>query len=137
MTSHATREPLLALLLTCCGASLPGVVAAQGADGQWTTPAGTPQGTRYSNLTEITPNNAHSLVEEFSFPTGATAFISALNVSIPATGPVGGGAVDGTSSFNQTNLSVLNQSITNWPPGTALWLVWQMTDSSGNAQGLA
>ena len=71
-----------------------------------------------------------------SFPIGATAFIPALNVSIPATGPVGGGAVDGTSTFNQTNLSVSNQSITNWPPGTALWLVWQMTDSSGNAQGL-
>ena len=44
--------------------------------------------------------------------------------------------MDGTSTFNQTNLSVSNQSITNWPPGTALWLVWQMTDSSGNAQGL-
>jgi regulation of enolase protein 1 (concanavalin A-like superfamily) len=71
-----------------------------------------------------------------SFPIGATAFIPALNISIPATGPVGGGAVDGTSSFNQTNLSVSNQSITNWPPGAALWLVWQMTDSSGNAQGL-
>ena len=71
-----------------------------------------------------------------SFPTGATSFIPALNVSIPATGPTGGGAVDGTSTFNQTNLSVSNQSITNWPPGAALWLVWQMTDSSGNAQGL-
>jgi hypothetical protein len=71
-----------------------------------------------------------------SFPTGATAFISAMNVSLPATGPMGGGAVDGTSTFNQTNLSVSNQSITNWPPGAALWLVWQMTDSSGNAQGL-
>jgi CotH kinase protein/Lamin Tail Domain len=71
-----------------------------------------------------------------SFPIGATAFIPALNVIIPATGPTGGGAVDGTSTFNQTNLNVMNQSITNWPPGTALWLVWQMTDSSGNAQGL-
>ncbi len=71
-----------------------------------------------------------------SFPISATAFIPALNVSIPATGSTGGGAVDGTSTFNQTNLSVSNQSITNWPPGTALWLVWQMTDSSGNAQGL-
>jgi Lamin Tail Domain len=71
-----------------------------------------------------------------SFPIGATAFVPALNVNIPATGPVGGGAVDGTSTFNQTNLSVLNQSITNWPPGAVLWLVWQMTDSSGNAQGL-
>ena len=71
-----------------------------------------------------------------SFPTGATALIPGLNVSILATGPVGGGAVDGTLTFNQTNLSVSNQSITNWPPGAALWLVWQMTDSSGNAQGL-
>ena len=57
-------------------------------------------------------------------------------MSIPATGPVGGGAVDGTSTLNQTNLSISNQSITNWPPGAALWLGWQMTDSSGNAQGL-
>src|ERR1035441_11130168 len=24
----------------------------------------------------------------------------------------------------------------NWPPGAALWLVWQMTDSTGKAQGL-
>ena len=48
----------------------------------------------------------------------------------------GGVAVDGTSPVNQTNLSVLNQAITNWPPGAALWLVWQMTDSTGKAQGL-
>ena len=48
----------------------------------------------------------------------------------------GGVAVDGTSPLNQTNLSVLNQTITNWPPGAALWLVWQMTDSTGKAQGL-
>jgi hypothetical protein len=62
--------------------------------------------------------------------------IPALNVNLPATGPTGGGTVDGTLAANQTNLSVLNQAITNWPPGAALWLVWQMTDSSGNAQGL-
>jgi len=31
---------------------------------------------------------------------------------------------------------VLNQAITNWAPGAALWLVWQMTDSTGKAQGL-
>jgi hypothetical protein len=46
-------------------------------------------------------------------------------------------AVDGTATLNQTSLSVLNQAITNWPPGAALWLVWQMTDSTGKAQGLA
>jgi hypothetical protein len=38
--------------------------------------------------------------------------------------------------LNQTNLGVLNQTITNWPPGAALWLWWQMTDSTGKAQGL-
>jgi hypothetical protein len=31
---------------------------------------------------------------------------------------------------------VMNQTISNWPPGAALWLVWQMTDSTGKAQGL-
>ena len=72
-----------------------------------------------------------------AFPGSATAFIPALNVSIPTvTADSGGVAVDGTSPLNQTNLSVLNQAITNWPPGAALWLVWQMTDSTGKAQGL-
>ena len=33
-------------------------------------------------------------------------------------------------------MSVLDQTITNWPPGAALWLVWQMTDTTGKAQGL-
>jgi hypothetical protein len=31
----------------------------------------------------------------------------------------------------------LDQPITNWAPGAALWLVWQMTDDTGKAQGLA
>ncbi len=72
-----------------------------------------------------------------SFPASATAYLPALNVSLPTVAADNGGvAVDGTSSLNQTNLSVLNQTITNWPPGSALWLVWQMTDASGKAQGL-
>jgi regulation of enolase protein 1 (concanavalin A-like superfamily) len=72
-----------------------------------------------------------------TFPSSATAFISALNVSIPTVvADSGGVAVDGTSPLNQTNLSVLNQTITNWSPGAVLWLVWQMTDSTGKAQGL-
>ena len=71
------------------------------------------------------------------FPTSATAFLPALNLSFPTnTTDTGGLAVDGTSPLNQTNLSVLDQAITNWPPGAALWLVWQMTDSTGKAQGL-
>jgi len=72
-----------------------------------------------------------------AFPSTATAYLPGLNVSFPTVGADSGGvAVDGTSPLNQTNLSVLNQAITNWPPGAALWLVWQMTDSTGKAQGL-
>jgi len=40
-------------------------------------------------------------------------------------------------ALNQTNVNVLNQAIASWPPGAALWLVWQMTDATGKAQGLA
>lgn len=73
-----------------------------------------------------------------TFSTNATALVPALNVSLPTLGSaVNGVAVDGTAAINQTNLSVLNQAITNWPPGAALWLGWQMTDSTGKAQGLA
>ncbi len=72
-----------------------------------------------------------------TFPSTATAYLPGLNVSFPTVSADSGGVpVDGTSPLNQTNLSVLNQTITNWPPGAALWLVWQMTDSTGKAQGL-
>ena len=71
-------------------------------------------------------------------PTTPTALLPALNVNLPTVAAdTGGVAVDGTSPLNQTNLSVWNQAITNWPPGAALWLVWQMPDSTGKAQGLA
>ena len=72
------------------------------------------------------------------FPTTATALLSSLNVSFP-TDPnaIGGLAVDGTAPANQSLISVQNQSITNWAPGAALWLVWEMSDATGKAQGLA
>ena len=71
-------------------------------------------------------------------PSSATAFLPALNVNFPTVAAdTGGAAVDGTALPNQTNLIVLEQTITNWPPGAALWLVWQMTDATGKAQGLA
>jgi hypothetical protein len=61
-----------------------------------------------------------------------------LNVSFTVEGAaVGGTAVDGTASMNQTNLNLAGQPIANWPPGAALWVVWQMTDPAGKAQGLA
>ncbi|HEV7923925.1 MAG TPA: hypothetical protein VGR14_01115, partial [Verrucomicrobiae bacterium] len=66
------------------------------------------------------------------------AYLPALNVSFPTVaGDVGGVAVDGTATNNQTELAVTNQSILDWPPGEALWLVWEMADSTGKAQGLA
>jgi hypothetical protein len=72
------------------------------------------------------------------WPTAVTAFLPDLNVAFPTvSGDSGGAAVDGTAAINQTNLGVVNQVITNWPPGAALWLVWEMTDNTGKAQGLA
>jgi hypothetical protein len=71
------------------------------------------------------------------FSTSQTGLLPTLNVSFP-TDPaaVGGVAVDGTSIVNQTNLIAINQPIVNWAPGAALWLVWEMSDPTGKAQGL-
>jgi hypothetical protein len=72
------------------------------------------------------------------FPVSETALLPALNVSFPtSSAAVGGVAVDGTATLNQANLRVLNQPIIDWPPGAGLWLIWQMTDFTGKAQGLA
>src|SRR5262249_1412651 len=73
-----------------------------------------------------------------SFSTNATAFVPGLNVSFPTSDSAFGGLpIDGTIASYQTNLVLLNQVITNWPPGAALWLVWEMADPAGRSQGLA
>jgi hypothetical protein len=70
--------------------------------------------------------------------TNATASLPAFDVSFPTdAGDVGGAAVDGTAPANQIALAVTNQSITEWPPGAALWLVWEMASATGKSQGLA
>jgi hypothetical protein len=33
-------------------------------------------------------------------------------------------------------MGVVNQLIANWPPNAALWLVWEMADPAGKAQGM-
>lgn len=72
------------------------------------------------------------------FPSTPTGYLPVLNVSFAAlASAVGGLAVDGTAAANQAQVGVANQTITNWAPGAALWLVWQMTDATGKAQGLA
>lgn len=59
----------LALLLGA-GALSTGTAAAAGAGANWTTAGGTPEGTRYSALADITGANVATLKEEFSFKTG-------------------------------------------------------------------
>ena len=72
------------------------------------------------------------------FSMNSTAALPELCVNIPTVpADVGGVPVDGTLAINQTNLGVVQRVITNWPPGAALWLVWEMADTTGNAQGLA
>jgi hypothetical protein len=73
-----------------------------------------------------------------SFTTNATGYVTALDVSFPVVpADVGGVAVDGTASSNQIKSGVVSQSIAPWTPGAALWLGWEMTDSTGKAQGVA
>jgi hypothetical protein len=69
-----------------------------------------------------------------AFSTNVTAWLPALNVTFPTGASA---AVDGTAPANQEFLSAANHPIANWAPGAALWLVWQMTDPTGKAQGLA
>jgi hypothetical protein len=73
-----------------------------------------------------------------TFSTNITVALASLNVNFPtnpaATTPI---PMDGTASSNQVSFGVSNQPITNWPPGAALWLVWQMNDVAGKGQGLA
>jgi hypothetical protein len=73
-----------------------------------------------------------------AFPTNATALLPGLDVGFPTVAAdVGGVAVDGTAAANQVSLGIVNQPIAAWPTGAALWLVWEMADSAGKAQGLA
>jgi hypothetical protein len=70
--------------------------------------------------------------------TSATAELPSFDIAFPTVaGDSGGVAVDGTALANQINLAVTNQPIADWPSGAALWLVWEMADDSGRAQGLA
>jgi hypothetical protein len=72
------------------------------------------------------------------FSMNSTAALPELCVNIPTVpADIGGVAVDGTLAINQTNIGVVQRVITNWPPGAALWLVWEMADTTGKAQGLA
>ncbi|HEX6829525.1 MAG TPA: PQQ-dependent dehydrogenase, methanol/ethanol family [Burkholderiales bacterium] len=67
-----TRLLLLALVLAAILVS-PHIVWAQAAGAEWTTPAGTVEGTRFSSLNQINTGNVSRLQEEFHFSTGVRA----------------------------------------------------------------
>ena len=65
---------LIALALLVAGVLSAGDSArAQGTPGEWTTPAGDLQGTRFSQLSQINTTNVGRLVQEFQFRTGVEA----------------------------------------------------------------
>ena len=72
------------------------------------------------------------------FSTNLTATLTNLNLSFPPDSSLTNPApVDGTALANQQALGTANEAIADWPPGAALWLVWQMADPTGKGQGLA
>ena len=66
--------------------------------------------------------------------TNGIVYLPNLNVNFP-TSP-GTLIYDGTQASNQVSLAVSGLTITNWPPGAALWFVWQ-AQTIGSAQNLA
>jgi lanthanide-dependent methanol dehydrogenase len=62
--------PTLSLMAVLMGH---GIASGQGAGAEWTTPAGTAEGTRFSSLKQIDTTNVGALTEEFHFTTGVLA----------------------------------------------------------------
>jgi hypothetical protein len=60
--------------------------------------------------------------------------VSNLCFGFPVASKVG--PTNGLLAVNQTNLNVVNLPLsTPWQPGSALWLVWSITDPTGSGQG--
>ena len=72
-TSTAVSISPVLVGVTLVVAATPGRSGNQGACGQWTTPAGTITGTRFSSLSQITSDNVGRITEEFRFATGVLA----------------------------------------------------------------
>jgi hypothetical protein len=79
-------------------------------------------------------------------PTGTNAFdtnaddyvnLTNLDVSFPTDAADAAGTnVDGTLPINQVTNAVVNQTISNWPPGAALWLIWEYASDVSKSQGI-
>jgi lanthanide-dependent methanol dehydrogenase len=68
-----TKQRLISSALLAVAIVCPQFAHAQGAGAEWTTPAGTVQGTRFSTLNPINTSNVARLTEEFHFTTGIEA----------------------------------------------------------------
>lgn len=104
-----------------------------------------------SYLGELWRNNPNQQVLQFGYaidPAGSNSvfqpsqwdstngivYIPALDVTFPTSADTE--ILDGTQAINQTNLATSGLAITNWPPGAALWLIWQ-GQTLGSAQDVA
>ncbi len=76
---------------------------------EWTTAGGTPQGTRFSALTDITSANVGTLTEEFAYPTG------------PKASHQGSPLVVGSVMYVVTPFPNYLIALDLTRPGTALW----------------
>jgi hypothetical protein len=73
------------------------------------------------------------------FDTNSADFVYLPNLDVEfATSNESGSAtnVDGALPINQTTNAVANQAIAHWPPGAALWLVWEYASNISGAQGI-
>jgi lanthanide-dependent methanol dehydrogenase len=71
--SGSNARHLGSTLLLAASLTPHGPAWAQAAGAEWTTPAGTVQGTRFSSLSQIDASNAGRLTQEFQFVTGVKA----------------------------------------------------------------
>ncbi len=82
VATSLTRGLILALWLSGAGIQLQ---AAAGVENDWTTPAGTLEGTRFSTLLQITDKNVSGLQEEFNFSTGVNGYMEGQPLVVGST----------------------------------------------------
>jgi len=66
--------------------------------------------------------------------TNGITYLPGMNVTFPTS--VSTEILDGTQASNQVSVAASSLTISNWPPGAALWLTWQ-AQTLGSAQNLA
>ena len=83
----------------------------------------------------IDPAGSNSVFQPSQWDsTNGITYLTSLNVAFPTTADTE--IDDGTQASNQINLATSALAITNWPPHTALWLIWQ-GQTLGSAQDVA